>query len=407
MSKYIDDLVSRQRYMERNLQERDPFEEGIQRAIKSSKQSTSMNDRQSNAALRNSILSFGSAIGSQPKVKGLFANLAQVGNALAPAMQTYDNYENSAIQANENAINRAYADKDKQEARAANLEQMAYQREINDRNYDLQREMNGYKKMMGDRQYELQKDELANRKRALEEKIMKEKAMQEIAMRQAAIPTKPAYAKELVKDNIKFLNKRREQAITDKALVETLNDLEQVIEEANAKGQVGSNLGAIARRKFANYISGDNKAATLADVAKYAYFSRIKEAGGANPSEREMLEALKTVPSIEKNPAAALEQLDKDRANATRRLRNYENVKNQLIQSEFESLPDAFNGFDFSNQQDNEQPMIDVQGSDEINAYNYEQPPVTYVSPTDGEFAFDPSDVEALEDVENRGFIKQ
>ena len=323
--KYIDDILARQAYTGQDMPKKDPFDKGIMRAVKSAKESLAMDDDQEDRALRNSMLSFGEAIGQMPRAKGFLANFAQAGRALGPALKTHDAYEDEAKNINRQAIGQAQQFRAAEDARAAQLEQQAYAREMADRQRNFQ-----------DAQLAEQKD---FHRQSLLSKFSKSK--------------EPVHAKSVVNNNLKFLEKKREQNITDNALVATLDDLEKSIKEAMAQGQVGSDLRSASKRTYARYITGENKAADLANAAKYAYFARIKEAGGANPSEREMLEALKTVPTIEKNPEAALEQLNIDRENAKKRMAKYNIIKQNMEANEYQGFPDDYLG-------DNKQDIVQM-----------------------------------------------
>lgn len=102
--------------------------------------------------------------------------------------------------------------------------------------------------------------------------------------------------KQLMKTADTHVEKLKDKAIFNKVLVETLNEMDGWIDEANAKGQVGSDVEAIYKRNFAKYYTGDNEAATLTEMAKQVFFNRIKEASGSNPSTAEFNAVLETIP---------------------------------------------------------------------------------------------------------------
>lgn len=318
--KYMDDLLAKQAYIQQNMPKKDPFDQGISRAVRSAKQSLDMDDEQSDRAMRESMATFAENIAPMPKARGFMANFAQVGRALSPAIRTHDQYEDDAKEKNKQMIAYAQQLRAAEEAKAASLEAAAYSREMADKQMEFQQQQ-----LDEQRNYHAQSLEAA-----------RAKAEAKIA------GTPPIYAKDLIKNNLKFLEKKREQNITDNALIATLDDLENAIHEANLQGQVGSDLSAIRNRAFGKYITGNNKAVNLADAAKYAYFGRIKEAGGANPSTLEMTEALKTIPSVEKNPQAALEQLAIDRNNAKKRIADYNLIKQNMEANGYQGSPDDY-----------------------------------------------------------------
>lgn len=165
-----------------------------------------------------------------------------------------------------------------------------------------------------------------------------------------ANPEKP-YNKEVASHNLGFIKEQRERYINNQALVATLNDLEGFIKEANKKGQAGSNIGAIIERAQSKYWSGDNTEATLADMAKAAYFARVKEAGGSNPSTTEFITVLETVPNIDKNPKAALKRLEFDREQALKQMYRYKKTEQGLRNSNYQGSPDDETIFKHDNEE--------------------------------------------------------
>ena len=55
MSKYMQDMLDRQAYIDQNMQKKSPFDEGIMRAVKSAKSSLGMDEEQSDRAMRNGL----------------------------------------------------------------------------------------------------------------------------------------------------------------------------------------------------------------------------------------------------------------------------------------------------------------------------------------------------------------
>lgn len=152
-------------------------------------------------------------------------------------------------------------------------------------------------------------------------------------------PEEP-YNKELANHNLTHIKEQRERNTNAKALVATLNDLEGMIKDANKKGQAGSTLKTTGNRLWAKYLSGDNESATLADMAKAAYFARVKEGGGSNPSTTEFLTVLETVPNIDKNPQAALKRLQFDREQALKTMYRYKKTEEGLRKTKYQGSPD-------------------------------------------------------------------
>jgi len=172
---------------------------------------------------------------------------------------------------------------------------------------------------------------------------------------QIANPPLTETQKQLIKTSDNHLKEMREKSINNKALVETLNDLKGWIQEADAKGQAGSDIKSIAQRNWAKYYTGDNEAATLADMAKVVYFHRVKEAGGSNPSTKELLLTLETIPSVDKNPKATLKAIDRERNIALKQMQRYEQTHKHFYDNNYQVNPhdesfldnsdEAFNDF--------------------------------------------------------------
>lgn len=142
-----------------------------------------------------------------------------------------------------------------------------------------------------------------------------------------------------VESNKKYIEEEGKKLITNKILVKTLNETEEMLIEAAKKGQVGSDLLPLARRKWDKYISGNNKEMTIVDMAKAAYFARVKEAGGSNPSTTEFLTALETVPNTDKNLLASLNILRKDKNNALNSIYRFNNIEKNLRTNNYQGSP--------------------------------------------------------------------
>lgn len=131
--RYINDLLARQAYITKNMPKKDPFDKGIMRAVQSARKSLAMDEEQEDAALRNSILTFGEEMHKMPKTRGFMSNFAQVGRALSPAIKTHDAYEEEAKDKNMKMLQYAQALRAAEEAKIDNLEYQAYLREHADK----------------------------------------------------------------------------------------------------------------------------------------------------------------------------------------------------------------------------------------------------------------------------------
>ena len=136
----IEDILARQQYIAQNMPKKDHFDKGIMRAIESAKQSLSMDDDQSDRAMRNSILTFGKEMQTMPKTRGFMANFAQAGKAMIPAIETHDAYEDKAKNENKQMMQYAQQLRAQEEAQAAQLEQQSYLRNHAEDQLNHQRE---------------------------------------------------------------------------------------------------------------------------------------------------------------------------------------------------------------------------------------------------------------------------
>ena len=107
-----------------------PFDSGIRKAIESARQSLGMTRDQENAALRRGMLTFANQIGQAPRERGVAANIASIGRAMIPGMMEYDNYEQNALNSNNNLANQIISYQQQEAQRQAEEEQRAWQRQL-------------------------------------------------------------------------------------------------------------------------------------------------------------------------------------------------------------------------------------------------------------------------------------
>lgn len=182
-------------------------------------------------------------------------------------------------------------------------------------------------------------------------------AQEKEALRKAENPTMTKSQEIIFKSNVdnnqQYIKEARKKVITDKILVQTLNETEDMIIEAAKKGQVGSDLLSQGKRLWSKYLTGDNKEITIADMAKAAYFARVKEAGGANPSTTEFLTALETIPNTDKNLLASLSVLKKDKNIALNNIYRFNNIEKNLRNNDYQGSPDDENIINFNEEEYN------------------------------------------------------
>jgi len=82
-----------------------PYDDNIRRAVEGARESLGMTQKQQDQALRSSMLAFANNMSQQPKQTGFWKNFASVGQALNPAIQTFDQEENAALSQNNNLAN--------------------------------------------------------------------------------------------------------------------------------------------------------------------------------------------------------------------------------------------------------------------------------------------------------------
>ncbi|HJK85007.1 MAG TPA: hypothetical protein QKA37_00170 [Candidatus Megaira endosymbiont of Stentor roeselii] len=145
MSKYIQDMLDRQAFIDQNMQKKNPFDEGIMRAVKSAKQSIGMDEEQSNRAMRNGLYGFSEALQQDqaPIGKGLFGKFAATARGVPARMRAYDQSETAARNENNLLADMARRFRAGEEAKIAKMEQDAYIRQMNDRKMALERKKFG------------------------------------------------------------------------------------------------------------------------------------------------------------------------------------------------------------------------------------------------------------------------
>ena len=314
MSKYMQDMLDRQAYIDQNMQKKSPFDEGVMRAVKSAKQSLALDDDQSDKAFRSGLYGFSEALNrdNEPEAKGIIGKFAAAARGMPAAMRAYDQSEATSQNQNSMLADMAHRFRSAEEAKIAKMEQDAYMREMNDRKMAMEQEKLGE---------------------------MRDYHNKSLMAKMGAANTKePGHNKDIRNINLKNITNDRDKVISDIALVETLNDLESALNEAKKSGYIGSSYLAAARRKFANYI-GDTKDLDIAEAAKAAYLGRVKQGGGSNPSTFEFTEIMKTIPSVDKNPEAVIKILQKDKNNAIERLKRYDDYSNKLKETNYLADP--------------------------------------------------------------------
>lgn len=145
--------------------------------------------------------------------------------------------------------------------------------------------------------------------------------------------------KEIRQHNLQYIAEQRPVFRKNEVLVDTIDEFKKVIENAIQEGSAGGTPKAKAIR-YLQGLGGVDKNSTLAEMFKQVYFNRVKEVGGANPSGFELQVALDTMPSIDKNPQAVLEALNRDQSIAKKNIERYRNTERFLRESNYQASPD-------------------------------------------------------------------
>ena len=146
MSKYMQDMLDRQAYIDQNMQKKSPFDAGVMRAVKSAKQSLSLDDDQSDRATREGLYGFSEALQQDqaPIAKGgILGRLATAARGVPSGMRAYDQAEDAGVKQNSMMADMANRFRAAEEAKIAKMEQDAYVREMNDEKMALEREKFG------------------------------------------------------------------------------------------------------------------------------------------------------------------------------------------------------------------------------------------------------------------------
>lgn len=116
------------------LQERrNPFDEGIAKAVSSTRSNLGMSRDQEHRAINNALLALGNGLAGEPRVRGFKNNLGVIGRAMNPALSAYNTSEDTAIAENQNIANQILQQQRAQEALEAAKEEKAWHRKFQER----------------------------------------------------------------------------------------------------------------------------------------------------------------------------------------------------------------------------------------------------------------------------------
>ena len=112
-----------------------PFDLGISKAIEQSRQNFGMTRNQQHGAINNAVLNFGNAIAKEPIVSGFKNNLGVFGRAMNPALQGYNQSEDTAIKENNALANQILAHRRAEENARRQDEERDYKRDFAEKQF--------------------------------------------------------------------------------------------------------------------------------------------------------------------------------------------------------------------------------------------------------------------------------
>jgi hypothetical protein len=318
MKRYIDALDNRRREIENEVDAKNPFDAGVMRAIEASKKSLALNTDQEHRAIRKGLHMFSDALNKQygdPRFRerdGTLGKVASLGPAISAGLEGYE-AEGEKIQHDmKEVLEVAKKLRDSEIKRLREQDKDAFDAYFKDKQLGLE-----YEKLLEQERYH---------QGLLENKNL-------------SVSTKESpHNKDIRNSNLKKLEKDNKEILENIALVETLNDIEDVFNKAKEEGYIGSSLGKRFNRKWASYI-GDTEELDLIKAAEAAYLGRVKQGGGSNPSTFEFKAIMQTAPTSDKDYNAAIKILKRDRNNALKNIQRYNDYTKKLKQTNYLADP--------------------------------------------------------------------
>lgn len=112
---------------------RNPFDEGIAKAISSTRSNLGMSRDQEHRAINNALLTLGNGLVAEPIQRGFKNNLGVIGRAMNPALSAYNTSEDTAIAENERLANQILQHQRAEQALADSREDKAWHRKFQER----------------------------------------------------------------------------------------------------------------------------------------------------------------------------------------------------------------------------------------------------------------------------------
>ncbi len=170
-----DEILNRMQVLP---ERRNPFDEGIAKAISSTRSNLGMSRDQEHRAINNALLALGNGLAAEPRVRGFKNNLGVIGRAMNPALSAYNTSEDTAIAENERLANQILQQQRAEQALADSREEKAWHRKFQERQLEeTKRHHNLLDNFRRDKREE--KSLLNNFKKSKEEKE-KQEALEEL-----------------------------------------------------------------------------------------------------------------------------------------------------------------------------------------------------------------------------------
>lgn len=112
---------------------KNPFDEGIAKAISSTRSNLGMSRDQEHRAINNALLALGNGLAAEPVQRGFKNNLGVIGRAMNPALNAYNTSEDTAIAENERLANQILQHQRAEQALADSREDKAWHRKFQEK----------------------------------------------------------------------------------------------------------------------------------------------------------------------------------------------------------------------------------------------------------------------------------
>lgn len=155
---------------------RNPFDEGIAKAVSSTRSNLGMSRDQEHRAINNALLALGNGLATEPVQRGFKNNLGVIGRAMNPALSAYNTSEDAAIAENERLANQILQHQRAEQALADAREDKAWHRKFQERQLE---ETKRHHNLLDNFRRDKQKSLLNNFKKGKEEQE-KQEALDEL-----------------------------------------------------------------------------------------------------------------------------------------------------------------------------------------------------------------------------------